>query len=173
MYVCAMCGREHEGPPLAYDFPPIPASVGQVVGRDELEQRTRRTDDQFFLDEERFWLKGLLELPVLDAEQPLLFGVWVEVERDVLTAIERAWDTDELVRSRFEGTFDTIVWPYKNALGLLVGLDYHSREQRPRVVVLDAAHELGREQRDGITLERVRELAARIEHMEEDLAQLG
>jgi hypothetical protein len=172
-YVCSVCGREHEGPPLAYDFPPIPASVGAAVARDEVGRRTRRTDDQFFLDGERFWVKGLLELPVVDAAKPLLFGVWVEVEADVLEAIARAWDTADPEQTRFAGTFDTIVWPYRNALGLPVGLDYRSREKRPQVVVLDAVHELGREQRDGITLDRVRELAASIEHMEEDVARLG
>ena len=126
----------------------------------------------FALDGERFWVKAVLPLPVHAAPEPLVFGVWVEVEPAQLETMSDAWNRGTIHERRYRGTLDMIVWPYRNALGLAVELEYGAPEDRPLAHVLGAEHELALDQRDGITLDRVRELAERIAHMEQDLAAL-
>ncbi len=90
-YVCAVCGEEHDGPPWVWgpDAPLAWANLPDAVREDgELG-----TDQCVFTEgnEVRCFVRGRLELPVIDFDEPFARLVWVEVRRDDFVDICEKW----------------------------------------------------------------------------------
>src|SRR5262249_36521624 len=76
-FVCSCWGKEHPGPPLAYDVP-LPE---YVLGIPEV-QRTGRVSvdgDLCIVDDEFFFVKGRIQIPVRGTSDSLEWAVWVSV----------------------------------------------------------------------------------------------
>lgn len=106
---------------------------------------------------ERFFLHGLVLIPVLDADRHFEWGVWVEVdENDFLSRCAR-WSArgrehDAPVRARLAVRLPGYDGSTIGIPGLL-----QDRELglRPLFTLTDAGHPLAREQQRGITTARV------------------
>jgi hypothetical protein len=84
-FQCSCCGETLNGPPLAWHFDaPVAWSSLPAVGR---RKRGEINDDQCVIDGEHFFVRGLVEIPVLDGDGPFAWGVWVSLSQ---TNFERA-----------------------------------------------------------------------------------
>lgn len=138
-----------------------------MIPESEREKRVELTSDQCVIDEEHFFIRGRLEIPIIGEEEPFAWLVWTTLsEQNFLRAIELWHTVGREAEPPYFGWLSTDLAAVYPQSTLNVKTLVHTRPvgTRPFVEVLDDVHQLGREQREGITRERVREIAERLLH---------
>ena len=120
------------------------------------------TADQCVIGGERFFARGLLVLPVSDAEEDFAWGVWVELSAGSFERMSELWETPHREREPpYPGWLANALPGYAaSTLGVLARVKTRAVGLAPLVQVSADDHPLSDEQRNGITLARVREIAA-------------
>lgn len=117
---------------------------------------------------EHFFIRGRLVLPVLDADPGTEFdwGVWVSLSRDNFTRAAKLWTSPAREQEPpYLGWLSTDLPFYEEpTLSLKARVRTQAVGQRPLVELEPTGHPLAVEQRTGITLNRVQELAEAILH---------
>jgi len=160
-FVCSVCGEHHDERLLDIRLG-LPDSI-HALDPDDRDGRTWLGDDFAVLDEERFFVRGLLELPIPELANRFGYGAWVEVPMQTFRTLMARWHEPE----QFEpatGYLANTLEPYEGTIGLEATLRAISADRLPAIDLADAAHPLVRDQRHGITAERSDELAAVVLH---------
>jgi hypothetical protein len=134
-----------------------------VLTMTDAERRERVVigSDQCVVDEELFFVRGLLRLPVVDHESDFEWGMWVSVSRETFELMNDLWDTEgrESAPPAF-GWLSSDLGPlYPSTLNLKTNVHTQPVGERPLIELEPSEHPLAVEQREGITLERVAEIA--------------
>lgn len=164
-YVCQACAQVHEGPPFAY------GAAAPVYWNEQAAAHpaSMRTPDQCVIAGEHFFLRAGLRLPVVDAVdagQWFEWGVWVSLSSANYLRTEDLWETPgrEQEPPMF-GWLSTDLPTYEpTTVSLRTHVHTQPVGQRPLVELERTDHPLAVEQRDGITLARVRQIAERLLH---------
>ena len=151
--VCDTCGLDHDGElfELAYLRPDA------VVAMDDESRaaRVRESNDICIIDDSRFFLRGTLPLPVHGRDDVYMLGVWVEVSATSFARIHELWrDPAQADEPPFEATLANDVRNHPGSLGDAAALQLTGPKTRPSVFVVDPAHPLAIEQREGISFHR-------------------
>jgi hypothetical protein len=149
----------HEGLPRDWAFDRPAQWDGGKGGEDWLHSDLCRwTDDE---GDPAFFIRGLLTIPVLDdPEDDLRYGVWSSLSERSFERILELWDDPARVdEPAYFGWFSNVLPGYPETLHLALDVVTSDLDLRPQFVLHEADHPLVREQREGITLERVREIA--------------
>lgn len=155
--LCTNCGAEH-------DLDEIEITFGKPdpyfdIPEDQRSARCWISPDACAIDEQRFFLRGLLPIPVQGREYPYSWGAWAEVSEDSFTRILELWDDEaQSEEPPFEGTLATNILPYPDTLGLPLFIRLEGPDSVPSFEILDKAHPIGVEQREGVDTVRVVEL---------------
>ena len=157
-WTCSRCGAEHEGLPLDWAFDKPAYWDGARSDRDWLtEDLCVWSDDA---DDLSYFIRGVLHIPIVDSDDELGYGVWSSLSEDSFRRVVDLWDDPGRVEEPpYFGWFSNSLPGYPETLSLPVDVVIEELEQRPSLVLHDGEHPLVREQRDGITMERVREIA--------------
>jgi len=161
-YTCRSCGELHDDLPFAFHAP-APDEWSHDGDPD-----SELTTDLCIIGGEHYFIHGLVVLPVADADEDFAWGVWVQLSPEDFGRTVAQWDS--------EGRENDDPMPGRVCTGLpdyetsTLGLRCHVRTQpvgeRPRIELDPTEHHpLAVEQRNGITLKRVEEIAAHFEHM--------
>jgi hypothetical protein len=89
-WICGTCGELHDELPLSFaaDYPDNYANLTP----DQRDIRTTIGSDQCVIDQEQFYIRGYLEIPIQDSDQVFLWGLWALIwERDY-DEIEESWE---------------------------------------------------------------------------------
>jgi hypothetical protein len=107
-------------------------------------------------------VRGLLVLPVHDAESDFTWGVWVEVSAGSFERMSELWETPNREREPpYPGWLANALPAYeRSTLGMLARMKTRPVGQAPLVQVSADDHPLSVEQHQGITLARVEAIAA-------------
>jgi hypothetical protein len=166
-FVCSVCGEYHDE--LLLDIRAgLPEPVFELT-EDEREERAEIGDDWCVLQDpggaERFFVRGLLEIPVPALESRFGYGSWIEVDADTFGRLGRLWH-DEAGRDEppFAGRLANELAPYEATFGLPVMLQLGPVDKLPTVELVETDHLLRAEQRSGISEARAQELAATVLH---------
>lgn len=160
---CQRCGEIHGELPMHYRDP-APA-LWFLIPEADREQRCLLSSDQCVVDGEHCFIVGNLELPVIGMDELFSWDVWVSLSR---RNFERAVDLWEQPGREAEppyfGWLSTSLPCYPDTLHLKTHV--HTREigRKPWVELEQTDHPLAVEQRQGITLNRVQEIAEFILH---------
>jgi hypothetical protein len=153
-YRCATCGRLH------HDLPDIGSAEPWhylTVPEEDRERRTQLTADTCIIDDEDYFIRRVIEIPVHDYPERFGFGVWVSQKRDNFQAYLRQPGSSEI--GPFFGWLCTRLSVYPvDTLGLKTMAHFRERGLRPYIVVEPTDHQLAVEQREGITLHRAWEI---------------
>lgn len=126
------------------------------------------TADQCVVDGRRFYLRGRIPIPVAGMAEPFLWGVWAEVNARYFLRTTELWSVaGREAEPPFPGRLDTNLFPFGNTLQLPVTVQTQVVGRRPHFVVTDSDHPLAVEQRLGITMRRVEQLAELVLHGQE------
>ena len=149
--------------PLSYSVK-VPLAAAQVPAQEVLG-RVVLTPDQCVIDGTRFFLRGRIVVPVHGLAEPFIWGVWAEVgPRDFLRT-QQLWTTEgRESEPAYPGWLDTGLPSFPNTLNLEVRVRTQVVGRRPHFDIVSERHALGREQRVGITLDRVIQLAESLLH---------
>ena len=162
---CSVCGKEHPGPPLVYDSDAPAYWYG--IPPDEREGRAELTSDQCVIDGKHFFLRGNLEIPILGSEEKLVWGVWVSVSEESFWRATELWQQEGRESEMpYFGWISTALPGYPETVSMKSRLRTRPVGLRPLVDLLPSEHLLSQEQQNGISRDRVQEIAETVLHPE-------
>ncbi len=162
-YPCRRCGEHHEELPLHYGFQAPVAWYG--VPEAERERRCLLSSDQCIIDEEHFFLVGNLELPIIGSDERFSWDIWVSLsDRNFARACELWEQPGRESEPPYFGWLSSRIPGYPETLHLKTRVQTRSVGARPLVELEPTDHPLAVEQREGITRERVQEIAEIVLH---------
>jgi hypothetical protein len=157
-YTCSCCGKYHAKIPLNYaSSAPI---YYEEASRRERKKRFEINDDLCVMDGEHFFIRGCIEIPVIGLEEPFVWGVWVSLSEENFERTLEHWDNPD--REELEpmfGWLSTMLPLYPETTNLKTYVHTRSLELRPYIELEPTDHPLSIEQQQGITIERVKEIA--------------
>jgi hypothetical protein len=163
-FECATCGQYHVGmPTFGWDWPIQYLDVPET----ERAARVDLAPDYCVIDDEWFFVRGCLDIPVLDHDEPFSWGAWVSLSRDNFHRYAELHD--DVARepgARFVGWLCSAFpgYPEPGEEPLKAALHIRPWPTRPFIELEPTNYPLAVEQREGITAERVREIAERLLH---------
>jgi len=123
------------------------------------------SSDQCIIYDEDYFVRGLVEIPIIGSDEVFAWGVWVSLSK---TNFDRAcdlWEDENRVNEPpYFGWFCNSVPGYPETLNLKTRVHSRSVGERQYVELEPTDHPLAIEQRVGITKDRVREIAEMMYH---------
>jgi hypothetical protein len=158
-YTCTICGRFHDE-----EMRDVRAGLPEAIFVLPEDERARRavispSGDFATLDGEQHFVRALLEVPIPAEDDVFGWGVWVRVNEPDITDLATRWVDEEAAGRRYPGRLATHLPAYGATLDLAGILTLRSVDRLPTFDLDDAQHGLAREQQQGISLARARELA--------------
>ena len=164
---CTVCGEHHDVLPLSYSVKaPMAASRIPI---EELEQRIVISPDQCVIDGRDFYLRGRIAIPIVDpiveVNEPFIWGVWAEVSPvNFMRTIDLWMTPGRELEPACPGWLDSEIPLYGNTINVEAAVQTQIVGRRPHFTITDPDHALAFEQRDGLTLDEVAEIAASMFH---------
>jgi hypothetical protein len=161
-YLCRRCGQRHDGLPFSY------GSDAPAYWRNDLhpDESTFLTQEQCVIQAQQFFVRARIVIPVTDADTEFDWGVWVSLSGSNFARLAELWTTPGREREpHYFGWLSTEI-PIYRATTLNLKTHVHTRPvgQRPVVELEPTDHPLAVEQRTGITLARVQQIAEELLH---------
>lgn len=162
-FVCKTCGEYHAELPMEYGADaPTPY---YAIPAEQRESRCDLTSDLCIIDEQHFFIRGCLEIPVVDGDGPFTWGVWCSLSKENFERTIEMWNAEGRENEPpYFGWLFTALPLYPETLHLKTNVHTCRLGQRPCVELEPTDHPLAVEQRDGITVARIRNIAEVLLH---------
>ena len=138
-----------------------------MIPVEERDERIFLNSDRCVVDHRHFLIRGIIELPIVDAEAEFAFGIWASLSREHFLLYQD--NPDSTTIGPFPGRLDASLSCYAphntRHLTLMAHFDRHG--ERPRFILEPVDHPLVKDQREGITIDR----ALWIQHHYTDFSQ--
>lgn len=157
-WVCSRCGQEHVGIPFdwAYDSP-IYWDGGQSEDDWLTEDLCVWTDDD---GKRNYFIRGVLRVPITDSAETLGYGLWSSLSEDSFRRVTELWDDPARVEQPpYFGWLSNSLPGYPETQSLPLDVVVQEIDQRPSLALHEGDHPLIAEQREGVSMERVRAIA--------------
>ncbi len=155
-FQCHTCGEWHKGLPLdyGYDAPHYWSESLKTDGDSFLNS------DLCVIRKQDFFVRGLIEIPVIGSDQPFRWGVWVSLSKGNFDKMVDLWDDPKLLNEpSYFGWLSSSIDVYPETLNLKTNVHSRSVNERPYLVLERTEHPLAVEQEQGMTAQRVRDIA--------------
>lgn len=158
IWTCKCCGRTYSRLPLSYGF----SAPDYLYFVPEAERPSRTILDRYIcaIDDQDFFLRGCLEIPIIGREEKFVWTLWMSLSKQ---SLKRFVDLTALPVPADEpprlGRIGNALPGYPVTLEMRGRLHFRGDGLVPLVRLDDADHPLARDQRDGISLDRLQELA--------------
>jgi hypothetical protein len=160
---CSTCGRHHSE--LPFSFSAETPALYDSIPDGERDSRSELTSDLYVIDEEHFFVRGCLEIPILDELEPFVWGVWCSLSKEnfrkTMEMREREGRESE---PPYFGWLCTALPLYPDTLQLKTHVHTRPLGQRPFIELEPTDHPLAVDQRQGITIARVQKIAEALLH---------
>lgn len=162
-FVCRTCGQYHTKLPM--EFGADAPALYYTIPSEECDARCDLTSDLCVIDEEHFFIRGCVEIPVLDGPGPFVWGVWCSLSKENFKRTVEMWEVEGRENEPpYFGWLCTALPLYPETLHLKTHVHTRPLGQRPIVELEPTDHPLAVQQRQGITMARVREIAEALLH---------
>jgi hypothetical protein len=155
---CSVCGKEHDGLPLDWSFDEPTYWDG---GRDDGDKID--SDLCVWTDDEGtrcYFIRGVLHIPIVESDETFAYGVWSSLSEASFARVVELWeDPARMHETPYFGWLSNSIPGYPETVSLPLDVMTNALDLRPALVLHDGDHPLVREQRNGISWERVREIA--------------
>ncbi len=156
-FECKYCGNFHEllisyrssVPDYVYDIP-----------EDEQEIRVEMNDDLCIIDDKYFFIRGNIEIPVIDEDQSFVWNVWVSISEENFDKSTDLWEDPK--REKLDpmfGWLSTDITCYPETINLKTMVHTRTVGLCPIIELEPTKHPLAMEQRKGISVERIKQIA--------------
>lgn len=152
-YKCSCCGEIFDEMPLCFgsEFPAYYFSVPP----DEREQRIEYGESWCYVDEEHFFHRGRLTIPIIDYHEDLVFNVWTTISEDNFCLRMDLWEYPERINQEpYFGWMQTDVPTYGKTISLKSIAIEQSLGLIPEIKLIEENHLLTIDQQNGITFEK-------------------
>jgi hypothetical protein len=153
-YRCPTCGKIHD------DLPDIGADKPDQwfgVPEKERKKRIKFTPDTCIIDNEDYFIRGVVEIPIHDYPEQFGFGAWVSQKKENFFTYQKHPDTPDI--GPFFGWLCTRIRYYQVDTSMLkTRAHFRGDGLRPSIELEAIDHPLAVDQREGITLEKAWEI---------------
>jgi hypothetical protein len=157
---CTICGEKHGDVPACFG---IDAPWRALVPEDEFDRRVELTADQCVIDDNTFFVRGHIEIPIHGNLDPLAFSVWSSLSKQSFLHMTERWNAaDRANDDLYFGWLSTPIWVYPDTIHLKLAVQSRRTGLTPLFEVRNDKHDLARDQRDGISIERWHRLALQL-----------
>ena len=155
-FKCANCDETHIGMPTFGADKPLSYFA---IPEDERLTRCDAGTDDCVIDNESFFIRGCIEIPVHGYSQPFIWGVWVSLSKESFESWSSVFGKPK--RSHigpFFGWLNARLKPYPDTANLKTRVHLRNDGIRPLIELEPTDHPLAVEQRAGISVNRVAEI---------------
>jgi hypothetical protein len=164
-YPCKTCGAWHEERPTCF-IAELPLYVLQIP-EDEREKRVLQGPEQCVVDEQHFFIRANLDVPLRGSAEFLRWTVWTTLSA---ANFRRATDLWNAVGRESEqpyfGRLSNQIQGYSQSVSIKTMVHTQEVGVPPKIEIIDEAHVLRTDQQYGITAERADELIHAALHQE-------
>jgi hypothetical protein len=159
--ICSVCGKPHPRENIELTLW-RPDAIHSLPMETRL-QHCKESDDLCAIwgdsdETHRFFVRGVLPVPVDGRDVPFRIGAWAEVDNNAFYRIIDIWEEpNQSQEPPFPAVLANAVPLHQNTLGLRVQLQLTGPSSRPDIVIMDPSHALYHEQTHGITEHRAYE----------------
>lgn len=149
-YQCSTCGEIHEGlPDIGADKP----DMWWMIPEEERDQRINLSSDTCIINDKSYFIRGIIEIPILDQADSFGFGVWVSQKKENFFTYLENFDSAKI--GPVFGWLCTRLGCYEqDTTSLKTMAHFYGGNQRPRIVLEPSEHPLAVGQHNGVTLKR-------------------
>jgi hypothetical protein len=160
---CRHCKQWHADLPMHYGaHAPV---LWYTIPEAERDTRALLSSDQCVIDDEHYFIVGNVEIPVIGSDEHFSWDIWVSLsEKNFARATELWNEKGRETEPAWFGWFSTSLPCYPDTLNLKTMVHTRDVGRRPFIELEPTDHPLAVEQREGITLARVQEIAETILH---------
>ena len=153
-YTCHTCGMRHdELPDIGADLPDPVLAIPEA----ERATRVKRTEETCIVDDEHYFIRGVILIPLRGREDHFGFGVWVTQKKEHFETYVAEPDTDTI--GPFFGWLSNSLHFYTpDTFCLKTRAHFRGNGLRPSIELEPTDHPLAVDQREGITLEKAWEI---------------
>jgi hypothetical protein len=159
VWTCGCCGKQFNTILLdiAYYAPDHWAAIPEA----EREHRGKCDADACVIDREFFFLRGVVEIPIIGQNENFRWGAWVTVTKEGFWRALDLW-TAEVIEDEppLGGRLANNICSYPDTINVTAYVHLQPGKLRPAIELVSSDHPLAVEQRDGISLARVEEIVA-------------
>jgi hypothetical protein len=164
-FTCGTCGEVHEGLP-DYGFG-APIYYDQVP-EGERDRRCSLNADLCKIDNEYFFVRGVLLVPILATGESFGWGVWSSLSEANFNRYLELWDAEDVSREApYFGWLSNRLPFYPDTLELKLAVRLQNEGQRPLLELEPTDHPLALDQREGMTWARAVEMIEKLRHGDE------
>ena len=158
-WTCSRCGGEHDGAPLDWAFAePWQWNGGNSPDDWLSEDLCVWTDDA---GDPAFFIRGILPIPVVDSGETFAYGAWSSLSKRSFERVYELWDNPVRVHEDpYFGWLSNSLPGYPETLNLPLDVVTDDLDERPTLRLRHGHHPLISEQEQGMTSQRVLEIAA-------------
>ena len=156
-FTCSICGVHHESFPLCFGAPPPWQAMG--ITDDEVEARVVATDDHCVVDVEHYFIRGHVEIPIVNSADIFAWSVWCSLSAESFNHVQDRWNDPARKGDSYFGWLCTTL-PCYDMSSLHLPTDVLSRELGvvPEIIVHECEHPIYGEQQNGVRIERIHEI---------------
>jgi len=155
---CDTCGKEHPREEIE-----LVLVLPQPIFELDEDQRAKRCDigtDMCAIDRSRFFLRGLLPIPVRGRKIPYRIGLWAELDEPTFGRIYRLWeDPSQINEPLLPAILANDVPLVPSTMGIEIDIRLTGPTTRPDFFLRNTAHPLAIEQHRGVDAHRTLEYA--------------
>lgn len=162
-FECRTCGQHHSEMPmcLGADAP----ALWYALPESERSSRALLTSDQCVIDEEHFFVRGRILLPIVDSEDSFIWLVWVSLSAKNFERMSELWETEgRESEPPYFGWLQSALPYEESTLSLKTAVHTMPLGERPYIEIKSEDHQLATEQVDGVSMSRVQEIVERALH---------
>ena len=152
---CACCGNDQRG--MMALVRKLPESIFCIPEADRAA-RAKVGSDLCVLDEEHFFVRAVLPIPVIGSREDFEFGVWGTLKRENFDIYVEEFDNPSPEFGPFFSWLSSDLPPYVETFNLPSELEFRGNNLRPVVRLHSGDHPLITAQRRGIKIDRVAEI---------------
>ena len=160
-WTCGCCGKQFHTLPL--DFSCDAPDYWAQIPESERAQHGKCDSDLCMIDRRDFFVRGCLEIPIIGRDDRFVWGMWVSVSETNFHRILDLWTAPDAENEPpMFGWLCNDIPLYPRTLELATHVHLRSGGRRPAIELEPTDHPLAIEQRDGISIARVEEIAAQL-----------
>lgn len=151
-FKCGKCDQIHEGSPsVAFDSP----VYFDMLSAEEREKQAYLDSDFCSLNDQEFFIRTLLEVPIHDADEPFLWGVWMSVSGENYRRYQAVFrgEAEPEEGEAYVGWISNRLPGYPDTIRLLARARVQAGDDRPILELKPDDHPLFEDWRDGMSQE--------------------
>lgn len=139
------------------------------VTNEEFAERVELNADVCLVDEEHFFVRGHITIPIHDHTEPFIWSVWCSLSAESFRHMGQRWESfDRIHDPPYFGWLMSKIPVYAETLHLKTSVQSQEVGMVPEITVEPSDHPLAIDQHHGITLLKVEEYVHHLLHTHKD-----